>query len=260
MFISIKREGTMPFTVEEFRDLLRILEERPEWRAELRRLVLTDELLTLPELVRALTEAQRRTEERLAALIEVQQRTEERVAALEERFAVLIEVQQHMDRRLDTLTNDMAGVKGVVLEIRYRERAFAYFAPLLRRTRLLSGDEIQPLLEEAIAQGQLSEAEVDDILLADVILRGRRREDNAEVYLLAEVSWKVDPYDVERAVRRATLLSRTGLPVIPVVAGTEVTEEAASLAGMLHVRQLTDGHALPPQHDDTSHGQSPSCT
>jgi hypothetical protein len=309
MFISIKREGTMPFTVEEFRDLLRILEERPEWRAELRRLVLTDELLTLPELVRALTEAQRRTEERLAALIEaqqrteervaaledrvtaledrvtaleerlaalidaqrrteerlaalieVQQRTEERVAALEERFAVLIEVQQHMDRRLDTLTNDMAGVKGVVLEIRYRERAFAYFAPLLRRTRLLSGDEIQPLLEEAIAQGQLSEAEVDDLLLADVILRGRRREDNAEVYLLAEVSWKVDPYDVERAVRRATLLSRTGLPVIPVVAGTEVTEEAASLAGMLHVRQLTDGHALPPQHDDTSHGQSPSCT
>jgi hypothetical protein len=48
----------MAFTVEEFRDLLRILEERPEWRAELRRLVLTDELLTLPELVRALAEAQ----------------------------------------------------------------------------------------------------------------------------------------------------------------------------------------------------------
>jgi hypothetical protein len=38
----------MAFTVEEFRDLLRILDERPEWRAELRRLVLTDELLALP--------------------------------------------------------------------------------------------------------------------------------------------------------------------------------------------------------------------
>jgi len=31
----------MPFTVEEFRDLVRILEEKPEWRAELRRLILT---------------------------------------------------------------------------------------------------------------------------------------------------------------------------------------------------------------------------
>lgn len=39
----------MPFTVEEFRDLVRLLEERPEWREELRRLVLTPELLALPE-------------------------------------------------------------------------------------------------------------------------------------------------------------------------------------------------------------------
>lgn len=51
-FAARPYEGSMAFTVEEFRDLLRILEERPEWRAELRRLVLTDELLTLPELVR----------------------------------------------------------------------------------------------------------------------------------------------------------------------------------------------------------------
>lgn len=50
----------MPFQVEEFRDLIRLLEERPESRAELRRLLLTDELLTLPQLVQALTEAQER--------------------------------------------------------------------------------------------------------------------------------------------------------------------------------------------------------
>ncbi len=39
----------MPFTVDEFRDLIRLLEERPEWRAELRHLLLTDELLSMPE-------------------------------------------------------------------------------------------------------------------------------------------------------------------------------------------------------------------
>lgn len=50
----------MPFQVEEFRDLIRLPEERPESRAELRRLLLTDELLTLPQLVQALTEAQER--------------------------------------------------------------------------------------------------------------------------------------------------------------------------------------------------------
>ncbi len=39
----------MPFTVEEFHDLVRLLEERPEWREELRRLVLTPALLAVPE-------------------------------------------------------------------------------------------------------------------------------------------------------------------------------------------------------------------
>jgi hypothetical protein len=41
----------MAFSVEDFQDLIRLLQERPEWRADLRRLVLTDELLALPELV-----------------------------------------------------------------------------------------------------------------------------------------------------------------------------------------------------------------
>jgi hypothetical protein len=276
----------MPFTVEEFRDLVRILEERPEWRAELRRLVLTDELLTLPELVRDLVEAQRRTEEQVAALVEAQRHTEERVTTLEDRVAALIEAQQRTEAqvaalveaqqrtdqqiaalteaqlqtnyRLDTLTNDMAEVKGIVLELRYRDRAYAYFAPLIRRTRVLSGDELDALLEGAIAQGQLSEAEADELLLADLLLRGRRRADNSEVYLVVEVSWKVDPYDVERSVRRAALMGRIGIPAVPVVAGKEVLAEAANLAGMLQVWQLTNGQAIPPHQPGTANDHSPN--
>ncbi len=53
----------MPFTVRDFPDLLRLLEQHPEWQAELRRQVLTEELLELPALVRRLTEAQARTDE-----------------------------------------------------------------------------------------------------------------------------------------------------------------------------------------------------
>lgn len=49
----------MPFTVQDFHDLVRLVEQYPEWRAELRRLVLTEELLSLPALVRELAEAQR---------------------------------------------------------------------------------------------------------------------------------------------------------------------------------------------------------
>ena len=44
----------MTYTVGDFRDLVRLLEERPEWRAELRRHVLSDDLLELPAVVRHL--------------------------------------------------------------------------------------------------------------------------------------------------------------------------------------------------------------
>ena len=39
----------MAFTVEDYRDLVQLLAERPDWRSELRQLLLSDELLTLPE-------------------------------------------------------------------------------------------------------------------------------------------------------------------------------------------------------------------
>jgi hypothetical protein len=59
-------------------------------------------------------------------------------------------------------------------------------------------------------------------------------------------------------VRRAALLSRLGTPAIPVVAGKEVIEEAASLASMLHVWQLTNGQAIPPQENGSTNDHPPS--
>jgi hypothetical protein len=50
------------FSVQDFHDLVRLLEQRPEWRLELHRLVLTEELLGLPAIVRDLAEARQRTE------------------------------------------------------------------------------------------------------------------------------------------------------------------------------------------------------
>jgi hypothetical protein len=41
----------MSFTVSEFRDLIQLLEQQPSWRAELRRWVLTEDILELPQIV-----------------------------------------------------------------------------------------------------------------------------------------------------------------------------------------------------------------
>ena len=231
----------MAFTVQEFHDLVTLLTQHPEWRAELRRLVLTEELLALPQIVHDLAEAQQRTEQQIAQLVEAQQRTEQQIAQL-------VEAQQRTERQIVRLQDDVGELKGIVLEQRYRNRAFAYFARLVRRMHTVTDDELVALLEEAVARGVLSEDGMDEIGRADVVVRGQRRESQSpdEVYLVVEVSWGVGPGDVERAVRRAALLSQTGLHTMPVVAGERITDEAAELARAMRAWQVLDGRVTAP--------------
>ena len=271
----------MSFTVHEFHDLIRLVEERPEWRAELRRLVLTDELLAVPEQLaelRAQTErqfqtlaaAQQRTDERLAQLIEAQQRTDERLAQLAEAQQGFAKTQQRLEVRFDglearfdglevrvdrlektvsILVDDMGEVKGQNLEMLYRQRAAAYLSRIARRIKTLSTDELANLLDDAVDRNQLSDAERDEILLADLVVQGRRRDDGTEVYLVIEISSGVGPHDVERAVHRAILLTKLGTPALPVVAGKTITQAATRLAQAQQVWQVTNGYAASPASD-----------
>jgi len=94
----------MPFTVRDFPDLLRLLEQHPEWQAELRRQVLTEELLELPALVRRLTEAQARTDEQITILTARVDALTEQVNALTSRVDALTVRVGDLTVRLDALT------------------------------------------------------------------------------------------------------------------------------------------------------------
>src|ERR671933_773054 len=224
----------MAFTVQDFHDLVALVTQHPEWRAELRRLVLTEELLALPQIVHDLAEAQ--------------QRTEQQVAQLTQQVTQIVEALRRTERQIVRLQDDVGELKGIVLEQRYRNRAFAYFSRLVRRMHTVTDDELVALLEEAVARWVLSEDGMDEIGRADVVVRGQRRESQSpgEVYLIVEVSWGVGTGDVERAVRRAALLGQTGLHTMPVVAGERITDEAAELARAMRVWQVLDGRAAAP--------------
>jgi hypothetical protein len=234
----------MPFTVEEFRDLIRILGEKPEWRVELRRWVLSDELLSLPEQVASLRAD---TERRFQELIEAQKQAATQII-------LLTEAQQKTDKQVAELVQtvralgiDVGFLKGEVLENRYRTKGYAYFSRIVRRAHVLSSDELISLFEDARERGILSEAEVDQLTAVDLVVRGKRKDDGTEVYLVVEVSWGVGPTDVERAAQRASLLAKVGTPAIPVVAGEWVTTEADQLAHDKHVWKVTDGRAVSPE-------------
>ncbi len=100
----------MAFIVNDMQELTKILTLHPEWRAEVRRLVLTDELLALPQTVQELVAAQQRTEQRVGELAAAQQRTEERLNQLataqqrtEQRVGELAAAQQRTEERLNQL-------------------------------------------------------------------------------------------------------------------------------------------------------------
>ena len=59
----------MAFMVEDFHQLTQLLYERPEWRAQLRRILLTDEILEMPRVLGALAAAQQRTEDGLQRMV-----------------------------------------------------------------------------------------------------------------------------------------------------------------------------------------------
>ena len=294
----------MAFTVADVRDLVRLLDERPEWRAEVRRQVLSDEFLALPEQVAE----QRRDIQRIEGQIAEQRRdiqriegqiaeqrleTERRFQRVEDQIAKhrletearfeqvenqIAELRLETERRfqrvedqmakqrletearfeqvenqisaltrvVDTIRNDVGELKGDSLERRYREKATAYFGRLLRRTHVLTDDELNEMLDKAVEQGVLSEDESDEVSWADAIVRGRRRGDRAEVIAVAEISWGVGCGDVQRALRRAELVARMGFTALPVVGGKSVTKEAGELASAVGVWQLCDGKLEAP--------------
>jgi hypothetical protein len=263
----------MAMTVQDFHDLVRLLEAHPQWRGELRQLLLTDELLALPDIVRELAAAQRRTEERVEELAAAQRRTEERVEELvaaqrrtEERVEELVAAQRRTEQRVEQLatvmqelvaragklTDDVGALKGYALERKYRERAPSYFARLLRGIHALSAEEVAHLVDEAVSGGVLSDEDRAEIMETDLVIRGVRPSDSGETYLAVEISAGIGRHDVSRAQHRAQILQRLlSKPVLPVVAGEWITSDAEEQASATQVWRVLNGRTKAPGGDGT---------
>jgi uncharacterized protein YukE len=192
----------------------------------------------LEAVVAELAEAQKRTEQRVEELAEAQKRTEQRVEELAEAQKRTEETLNKLIMRFDRIEVKLGGLVGDNLERKYRERAFAYLGQVLRPVHSVSLQDLLPQLE-----ARLTEAELDELLPLDVLLRGQVRElpNRPEIWLAMEVSAVVDQTDVERAVSRARALAKAGLRTMPAVAGEEFTEGARLLAIRQKVLLLQDG-------------------
>ncbi|MCS7173099.1 MAG: hypothetical protein N0A24_06845 [Armatimonadetes bacterium] len=208
----------MPFTVKDFQDLLKLLRERPEWREELRRVLLTDELLELPRVVRELGE------EAVARLAEAQLRTEERVSRLEEAVARLEDAQARTELALQQLAQQVGRLSdavGFTLEELARELGPSYLAQRF-------GIRVESL-ERRFFTVDGEEVEVDFF--------GEGTRDGERIVVVGEVRSRIYGRDVEVLARRVRSLAPqlTGTPV-PALFGFVIhpsAQQAADRTGVL---------------------------
>jgi len=228
-------------------------------RAEERLSRVEERLGRTEEQLAALAEAQRRAEERLSRVEERLSHAEERLDRVEEQLVALAEAQRRTEERLERLEaivgilaeqvralveaqqrtdTTVGGLKGRLLEMTYRDKAMAYFGPLLRRLRVIPLQALEETLET-----HLSPEEFKDMLSLDLLVNGqpRYRPEIPEVWLAVEISAVVDQEDLDRARRRAALLRQAGYRAIPAVAGERATLGAEDEARLHKVVVLQDG-------------------
>ncbi|HXF68364.1 MAG TPA: hypothetical protein VNK89_01030 [Thermoflexus sp.] len=248
----------MPFTVTDFQDLLRLLREHPDWRAQLWATLAGEELLRLPGEFRAFREE---TERRFAELTraiqdlaEAQRRTEERVSRLEEAVTALAEAQR---RHYEEFAAFRMETERRFAELAEAQRQMMESQRAMQNTMDRFAQTIGPAVEERMADALQSWIEgqggallspmismaLDGIGEIDGVVRVRF-PDGSEGWVLASAKGKAWPRTIQEFVRgilqdpraRAGLRAKgIGDPVWPVVfamAADERALEAARQAGV----------------------------
>jgi hypothetical protein len=159
-------------------------------------------------------------------------------ARVDEQFAEVRAELQRQAAEQRRQANDIAKLKGFVLELIFDRRAPAVFGRYWRRVKVVPATEICELAESI---QPLTPEEEESLYRADAYVMGVRKSDGREIIGVVEVSWMVDIGDVERAQRRAEVLMQRGLLAVPVVAGGEATQTAEQAAQQGECALLLDG-------------------
>ena len=226
-------------TISNASDFLRLLREDPDFRDEARRLLLTQELIELPErFARFEAYVERRFTEMQVDITEIRSDITEIRGDITEIRGDITEIRGDITEirgDISEIRGDLGRLKGAEYE-RKVSRIFPSYASTafrlrhnrpLRRNRLLLGAaegptaEYADILSRAIDIGVISEVELAELEQADAVMRGQ--DQDAAVYFVGEFSVTVNNSDIDRAASRAAILSKVTESVAwPMVIGATI--------------------------------------
>lgn len=243
-------------TINTMEDLMRVLDENPEWREAVRTRVLTRELLELPEKF-----AQHRAEfiqlrdEFVQHRVEFDRLLEEFAQHRAEFVKLSNEFAQHRAEFLKLsdefahhraefiehrreMRRDLSQVKAIQV-LYMSSRMGPHFAQELglRYRRKVEPEELAAMTHN---RTDLTRAQRKSFNLSDLIFVAAA-EDGDERYVVVEVSYTANGRDSTRALEHAGMLTRyTGLPALAAVAATRYDYDLQPLldSGRLHWLEL----------------------
>ena len=235
--------------ISTFQDLLDLLESNPEYLEALRVRLLTPELIALPakfaELVATVAHISAKLDEFIAATDRRFASLETDVTTLKDDVKVLKDDVKVLKDDVKVLKDDVATLKGNDTERRARENILNIAKDELGLTRgrvLLGGSrdmdpQLRTAAEQAETQGLVDGNQVDNLHVADIIIRARRSADARQVYAVFEVSRTINNRDIDRAHERARSLAViTNNETVAAVIGESVQPQQRERAAEKDVR------------------------
>ncbi|MDE2799059.1 MAG: hypothetical protein OXI94_10370 [Gemmatimonadota bacterium] len=220
----------MNTTIHTIEDLIRILDDHPDWTDALRARLLTRELIELPEkftqfvaemnsfvaemnsFVAEMNRFVEATNRRFDAL-------ENRVTSIQEDVGTLKEDVGTLKIRVKSIQDDLGPLKGShARDAAIREASLIAEDMGFQRTKTLTQDDLGALIARADTSG-IPTNELRSFRRANLVIEATDQK-GATCYIAVEISFTVNGRDTTRARRNAAFLTRfTGDRSYPAVAG-----------------------------------------
>lgn len=212
-------------TINTSDDILRALSENPEWKAAVRREILTEELMNLP-----------------ARFVQFAVSTEQFIAE-QRHFNDRVEgFMERTDRRFARMEGDISEMKDTHAIGKTAREATGIAREMgFKLVRSLAYDDLLEMDLAADTTG-IDTPALRSFRRADIVIEAAD-ESGAIHYVAMEVSYTADQRDTSRAIRNAEFLTRfTGHPAHPAVASIRNDREIQDLidSGQVYWYELDD--------------------
>ena len=225
-------------TINDISDLIRVLQEHPEWRQALRGIILDEDLTRLPQQVdERFDQVDQRFDQVDTQIQQFKAEVDQRFDQMDQRFNQMDDRLNHTNGRLDNMTGTNYEIK-----VEKNIRSVAPQQMGLRSVRVVHGtlsgmdSNLQHAIEQAADNGTVTWDEASALMAVDLIFEARTRTAGTPAHVTAEISITAGTQDVTRAKDRARILEKVlGTEATPAVVCSRIEEHARGLAGMENV-------------------------